>query len=735
MTVTATNKKRKIIVKGREFESLESAAREFGMSRNTLDYRLSKGWTPEEAVGIAPRPEHAANTAGVPITVQGRAFKNIRQAAKHYGRAYTHVFNRLKEGCSYEQALGLVKRTDTLQTEYPELAKQWHPHKNAALTADDSTPHSGRKVWWLCPKGHEWEAVINSRTRGCGCPYCAKQRPTVERNFTTEFPELMPEWDWDKNSPMRPDRFTRRSTSKVWWRCQKGHSWQASISNRTRETARSCPCCGNRVLCSEGSNSLAKARPDIAQDWHPAKNAPLSPNDVVAGGTKKIWWICKHGHEWRTAINARTNSGTGCPKCCNQTSRIEIAVYTELHALFDDVLWREKVFGSECDIYLRQDKIGVEIDGVYWHRRRPEVELAKSAALEANGIRLFRLREDGLPLLTERDISYKSADDEFLVISRLASKLLQHAAFSEQQRSKLLDYVAGKKLINEAYYRKIVAHLPAPPLEQSLAVMQPKIAAQWAYDLNAPLSPEHFRHKANKKVWWRCEQGHTWIVSINNRTQHATGCSVCPRPIGVAPNQRNLAGLNPTLASEWHPTKNGDLRPEQVWPKSNRKVWWLCSEGHEWQAVVGGRAAGSNCPYCYGRFASKENNLAFKYPELLSDWDAEKNKGLNPSDFTPHVGKKIWWLCKNGHSWQATIYNRAKNKSGCPKCAQNASRRYTIEDFKAIAKKRGGDCISDKFISVRKKLKFICKEGHIWETRADSVLYTEKWCPTCGLRR
>jgi hypothetical protein len=729
--LTDNSNKRKIIVQGREFDSIQSAASAFGLSRNTVDYRLSKGWMPEQALGLEPRPSHAASTPGIRVKVKGHEFNSIREAAKYFGRSYAHIFARLKEGCTIEQALGLVKRTDSLQTEYPELAKQWHPIRNASLTADSVTPHSGQKVWWLCQYGHEWQAVINSRARGGhGCPYCVGQKPTADRNFATKYPELVKEWNWEKNGHNKPVDFSPRSKSKVWWKCEKGHSWQATIQNRTRDWKSICPFCNNRKLGED--NSLAQVRPDIAKDWHPYKNASLTPNDVVAGGSKKVWWICKHGHEWQTTVGNRVISDTGCPKCSLQTSRIEIALYSELYSLFNDVVWREKIKGYECDIYLRDNNIGVELDGVYWHSRRPEQELAKSAAFEAEGIQLFRVREDGLSPLSERDISFKFSENEFLVISRLISSLLKHAGLSDQQNEKLRDYIKGPGLINEKLYRKLVAILPAPPPGQSFADKRPDIAAQWAYDLNAPLSPENFYHKANKKVWWRCSNGHTWKTSINIRTQQGTGCPACPRPVFKVKDERNLAVLNPDLANEWHSEKNGDFHPQDVRPKSNRKFWWQCSNGHEWLATVAGRTAAYGCPYCYGRYATKTNNLASKYPEVIEEWDWGKNIGLNPSEFTPHVNKKVWWHCKKGHSWQATVYNRAKNKSGCPVCARNVRRKYTIEDLQSYAKERGGKCLSKKYMNSKTKLKFCCKEGHIWERRADKFLYTNKWCPVCA---
>jgi hypothetical protein len=426
------------------------------------------------------------------------------------------------------------------------------------------------------------------------------------------------------------------------------------------------------------------------------------------------------------------HNGTGCSKCSLQTSRIEIAVYSELKALFGDVSWREPISGYECDVFLAESHVGVEIDGVYWHRRRPAQELEKSAAFEAHKVQLFRLREDGLSLLSERDVTFTSSEDEFQVVSRLVKSLLTFAELSEQRTAKLCEYVDGPGLINETLYRQMVANLPAPPPGDSLAYKYPEIAKEWAYDLNAPLSPEHFRPQANKKVWWRCENHHTWKTTPNIRVFQRTGCPSCPRKAVVAPADRSLAAVNPGLASEWHPEQNRELQATDVWPNSNRKVWWRCGQGHEWRATVASRAAGTGCPYCYGRYATSENNLASRYPELLEEWDQERNADLSPAQLTSHSNRKVWWHCGKGHSWQATIYNRTRNRSGCLLCARDAGRRYSIDDINAIANRRGGKCLSETYTSSRARLRFCCQEGHVWEARADSVLYTDKWCPECA---
>jgi len=65
-------------------------------------------------------------------------------------------------------------------------------------------------------------------------------------------------------------------------------------------------------------------------------------------------------------------------------------------------------------------------------------------------------------------------------------------------------------------------------------------------------------------------------------------------------SQHNLEVIKPTVAKEWHPAKNGSLTPADVAPSSNKKAWWLCKKGHEWDAVISSRSRGINCPYCSG---------------------------------------------------------------------------------------------------------------------------------------
>ncbi|WP_422386292.1 zinc-ribbon domain-containing protein [Bacillus thuringiensis] len=152
--------------------------------------------------------------------------------------------------------------------------------------------------------------------------------------------------------------------------------------------------------------------------------------------------------------------------------------------------------------------------------------------------------------------------------------------------------------------------------------------------------------------------------------KHA-GCPYCSgKRVG---RDNSLAYVLPSVASEWHPTKNGTLIPYDVTRSAKIKVWWKCSKGddHEWEATINHRGKVSkptSCPYCSGRYASKENCLATVYPTIAKHWDEEKNGELTIFNVTPSSGVKVWWKCKFGESYQRRIADKVRRDGNCRKC-------------------------------------------------------------------
>ena len=223
------------------------------------------------------------------------------------------IGNRNKgSGCPYCSGKKVLKGYNDLLTVNPMVAIEWDYEKNGELKPENFTSNSGEKVWWRCGKGHEWQATINNRSNGTGCPYCSNKKVLIGYNdLQTINPTLAQEWNHEKNGELKPENFTSNSGTLVWWKCVHGHEWQAKIMDRNKGNR--CPyCSGKRVL--KGKNDLQTVNPTLAKEWNHAKNGELTPMDVMPNSDKKVWWLCSKGHEWQATIGHR-NKGRGCPEC------------------------------------------------------------------------------------------------------------------------------------------------------------------------------------------------------------------------------------------------------------------------------------------------------------------------------------------------------------------------------------------------------------------------------------
>lgn len=195
-----------------------------------------------------------------------------------------------------------------------DLLVEWDTAENLPETPQTVTYGSGLSVGWVCSQGHRWKAAVKSRTNGTGCPVCVNRKLIAGFNdLATQFPHLLDQWDWEKNEKVAPTQVLPGTRRKVWWRCELGHNWQASVVSRTSMDT-GCPvCAGKQVL--PGENDLSSLRPDLAQQWHPTKNHPLTPESLMANSNRSVWWMCSLGHSWRSPVGRRVQGNTGCPVC------------------------------------------------------------------------------------------------------------------------------------------------------------------------------------------------------------------------------------------------------------------------------------------------------------------------------------------------------------------------------------------------------------------------------------
>ena len=619
-----------------------------------------------------------------------------------------------------------VMPEDSIAEKFPDIAAQWNNQLNSERV-DAIAPSSNKKVWWICDKGHEWQATVVSRTSSkSGCPTCLLSK----NNLLETFPLIAAEWHPTKNLKLEPSSITYGSGKKVWWLCANGHSYEASVSNRTM--GKGCPYCAGQKVSPE--MSLAAVNEDLASQWHPTMNKELSPFDFLPHSHKKIWWQCSifPEHKWQATISSRSQ-GSGCPKCNNQTSLPELRIYCELKHYFPDAKTRFKIHGREADIFIPSLNLAIEYDGSYYHENKQKEDEKKNKLFATHGIDVIRVRAKPLCLISDNDVSVPEGELTKSQLNQIVSKAIE---IKPKASAILSSYKKLKQFIANNEYQRYVDYLPNPFPEDSLESLKPNLVKEWDYELNHPLTPRNFTPGSGKLVWWKCPRnpnhsyeatiasrrtrgcpfcsskqvskemtlqsqypdiakewdveknhpetpsqvlaksnknfywicpvGHSYSCSVASRTDNQQGCPECKENELI---KSSIGSLHPEIAAQWNNNKNGDTDVYHVLPKSQKKYWWICDKGHEWQAIVASRTDGTGCPICSGRIADSEHNLEAEYPELAQEFDNTLN--VKPaSGFKSGSGKKVWWRCNKNpeHVWEAQIYSRTKLGTGCPKC-------------------------------------------------------------------
>lgn len=141
---------------------------------------------------------------------------------------------------------------------------------------------------------------------------------------------------------------------------------------------------------------------------------------------------------------------------------------------------------------------------------------------------------------------------------------------------------------------------------RTLSRKSPELAATWHPTKNGTLTPDDVTYNSRQRVWWQCPSNpeHVWDTTVNNRQR--SNCPFCIGRFHRATDARHrwqdpISVTHPQLLAEWHPTKNGRLRPQHLTAGSKRLVWWQCGRkpAHVWQTPLHCRTlTRGTCPLC-----------------------------------------------------------------------------------------------------------------------------------------
>jgi hypothetical protein len=348
-------------------------------------------------------------------------------------------------------------------------------------------------------------------------------------------------------------------------------------------------------------------------EWDYDKNIN-TPDMYSCGSRAKVWWKCPNDlcgcHNWEAQIYSRTaENQTGCPYCSNKRT-----------CTHNNLLISRPKLCEEWD-YTKNDK-------------GPE--------LYVNG--------------SNKKVWWKCKKDPCGCHNWFVSPR------NRTDSNTGCPYCSNKKLCPH----------------NNLLFLYPKICEEWDYDKNE-IPPNLFPPGSHIKVQWKCISNpcgcHNWGASICDRTgPRRTGCPFCFN--NQVCDHNNLLVLYPKLCEEWDYDKN-KRHPSTFSYGSQEKAWWKCPYDpcgcHNWEASICDRTndiTPSKCPYCRNRLLCDHNNLLVLCPKLCEEWDYDANSEL-PESFSPRARKKVWWKCKKGHKWAASIGSRNKGFGcGCPYCCR-----------------------------------------------------------------
>ena len=189
---------------------------------------------------------------------------------------------------------------------------------------------------------------------------------------------------------------------------------------------------------------------------------------------------------------------------------------------------------------------------------------------------------------------------------------------------------------------------------------------------------------------------------------------------------------------DWEANKKEGLDPNKLTLGSTKKANWICSKGHKWKSSINGRGIGYGCPYCSNqKILPGYNDLATTNPELLQDWDYEKNT-LRPTEITAHSQRKAWWKCSKGHSYIASTAHKTEGR-GCPYC----SNKKVLKGYNDLATthqdlakewhptKNGILTPTDIVAGSGKKVWWKCLRGHEYIAKVCARSVSHNGCPKC----
>lgn len=594
----------------------------------------------------------------------------------------TKIINRTRgNGCPYCSGYRVDVGRNDLKSTFPDIANEWNYERNEKTPSDYG--HGSRaKVWWICKRGHEYQAVISDRTKGNGCPKCREEvkvsfpEKAVFYYLSKTYENVVPSYRADWLGAFELDVFIPDYGIAVEYDGEYGHSTKKGINRDIRK---------NKV-CSDNDIKLIRIREPkcgVLNDYS---------IDILMGNKNEL-------NNAIELVFIKINDLIGSQNY--DLKDLDIDINRDSGEIYSLIEYSER----ENSLAERAPEITQ-----MWHptkngRLTPEyVSVFSSKRIWWQGAcghvwqssAAYEVSSGKCPFCTGKRVlkgfnDLATTNPELLSEWNYACNLLSPEEVTAGSGKK----VSWKCKMGHTWEASIVSRkrgngCPICANRQLLVGYNdlgtyPDLAADFDSVKNG-IKPEKVCVGTQSKYWWKCVNcGNEWKAPVEARVR-GRGCPVCSlrKKTSVARKKRLiekgvLSETNTELMKDWNYRKNTEVSPDNIHSGYPRKVWWICHKcKHEWQATVASRTSGRGCPRCADEKRKKKRRstllnkkapISQTHPSIAAEWDFVKNTELSPNMVTAGSGKRVWWICHNcGFSYDAYICDKTRGKRICPNC-------------------------------------------------------------------
>lgn len=548
----------------------------------------------------------------------------------------------------------------------------WDTNKEAGLLPEKITTKSRTMANWKCKKcGQSFVKQVRDMNK---CPFCTGHRVKKGVNdIATTNPEVLNDWDYENNT-IKPTEITKGSHKKVSWLCGNGHQYKSMVKARIQ--GEGCPFCANKIPI-KGVNDLGTVNSYASSLWNYDKNDGKNPSDYLPNSKKRVWWKCEEGHEWVDEITKMNNSNK-CPYCYPRATRIKHGVFVAEHPHLS----------SEWDYSKNTENIenltSSSNKKVYWVCEKGHSWRA-TISDRCRGYNCPECSKELRVSFPEKAILYYVNKYFEKVEGNYKSEWLGNYEIDVF----IPDFNIGIEYDGNYGHNiknSVDRDLRKNKLCEKNGVTLIRIRENDCPDLNSTSIDFKLDRRNSPKEAIFAALNETFKITNYDKRINLDDIDLysdyqsIQNLISITKKNNSLSEKNPELIKYWNFEKNKNMLPEHVTFMSSKKAWWRCKKGHEWIRTVSNMVRSPSCPYCSGKKVLEGyNDISTKNPILAQEWDPIKNS-LKPSQVTAGSGKKIWWICNKGHSWEATIVSRNRG-NGCPIC----SNRVLLKGYNDVA--------------------------------------------------